>query len=72
MGAECYMTGSMLSARSSQVQKIMIGRNADIDRMKAIAKRLCRISEERNGDYRIIENDTTAKKMKGENTWILS
>ena len=42
-GAVCYLTESMHGAGSPQAQKIMIGRTADIDAMKAAAKRLCGI-----------------------------
>ncbi len=45
MGAVCYLTESMHGAGSPQAQKIMIGRTADIERMKAAAKRLCGIKE---------------------------
>jgi 4-hydroxybutyryl-CoA dehydratase/vinylacetyl-CoA-Delta-isomerase len=44
-GAVCYLTESMHGAGSPQAQKIMIGRTADIDAMKAAAKRLCGIVE---------------------------
>jgi 4-hydroxybutyryl-CoA dehydratase/vinylacetyl-CoA-Delta-isomerase len=44
-GAVCYLTESMHGAGSPQAQKIMIGRTADIDAMKAAAKRLCGINE---------------------------
>jgi 4-hydroxybutyryl-CoA dehydratase/vinylacetyl-CoA-Delta-isomerase len=42
-GAVCYLTESMHGAGSPQAQKIMIGRTADLDAMKADAKRLCGI-----------------------------
>ena len=42
-GAVCYLTESMHGAGSPQAQKIMIGRTADLDAMKAAAKRLCGI-----------------------------
>jgi 4-hydroxybutyryl-CoA dehydratase/vinylacetyl-CoA-Delta-isomerase len=42
-GAVCYLTESMHGAGSPQAQKIMIGRTADINAMKAAAKRLCGI-----------------------------
>ena len=42
-GAVCYLTESMHGAGSPQAQKIMIGRTADIDAIKAAAKRLCGI-----------------------------
>jgi 4-hydroxybutyryl-CoA dehydratase/vinylacetyl-CoA-Delta-isomerase len=45
MGAVCYLTESMHGAGSPQAQKIMIGRTADIDRMKGAAKRLCGIKD---------------------------
>ncbi len=43
LGAVCYLTESMHGAGSPMAQKIMIGRRADIDRMKNAAKRLCGI-----------------------------
>jgi len=45
MGAVCYLTESMHGAGSPQAQKIMIGRTANIDRMKGAAKRLCGIKD---------------------------
>lgn len=45
MGAVCYLTESMHGAGSPQAQKIMIGRTANMERMKAAAKRLCGIPE---------------------------
>jgi 4-hydroxybutyryl-CoA dehydratase/vinylacetyl-CoA-Delta-isomerase len=45
MGAVCYLTESMHGAGSPQAQKIMIGRTANIDRMKGAAKRLCGIRD---------------------------
>jgi 4-hydroxybutyryl-CoA dehydratase/vinylacetyl-CoA-Delta-isomerase len=42
-GAVCYLTESMHGAGSPQAQKIMIGRIANIERMKNAAKRLCGI-----------------------------
>jgi 4-hydroxybutyryl-CoA dehydratase/vinylacetyl-CoA-Delta-isomerase len=45
MGAVCYLTESMHGAGSPQAQKIMIGRTANIDRMKGAAKRLCGIND---------------------------
>jgi len=44
MGAVCYLTESMHGAGSPQAQKIMIGRTANIDRMKGAAKRLSGIN----------------------------
>ena len=44
-GAVCYLTESMHGAGSPQAQKIMIGRTAHIESMKAAAKRLCGISD---------------------------
>jgi len=44
-GAVCYLTESMHGAGSPQAQKIMIGRTADIEGMKAAAKRLCGITD---------------------------
>ncbi len=43
LGAICYLTESMHGAGSPMAQKIMIGRQADIGRMKRAAKRLCDI-----------------------------
>jgi 4-hydroxybutyryl-CoA dehydratase/vinylacetyl-CoA-Delta-isomerase len=43
LGAVCYLTESMHGAGSPMAQKIMIGRQTDIDRMKNSAKRLCGI-----------------------------
>ena len=43
LGAVCYLTESMHGAGSPMAQKIMIGRRANIDRMKNGAKRLCGI-----------------------------
>jgi 4-hydroxybutyryl-CoA dehydratase/vinylacetyl-CoA-Delta-isomerase len=43
LGAVCYLTESMHGAGSPMAQKIMIGRLANIDRMKNAAKRLCGI-----------------------------
>jgi len=43
LGAVCYLTESMHGAGSPMAQKIMIGRRANIDRMKNAAKRLCGI-----------------------------
>jgi len=43
LGAACYLTESMHGAGSPMAQKIMIGRRANIDRMKNAAKRLCGI-----------------------------
>ena len=43
LGAVCYLTESMHGAGSPMAQKIMIGRRANIDRMKKAAKRLCGI-----------------------------
>jgi len=42
-GAVCYLTESMHGAGSPQAQKIMIGRTADIERMKSAARRLAGI-----------------------------
>jgi len=43
LGAVCYLTESMHGAGSPMAQKIMIGRRANIERMKSNAKRLCGI-----------------------------
>jgi len=43
LGAACYLTESLHGAGSPMAQKIMIGRRANIDRMKNAAKRLCGI-----------------------------
>ena len=43
LGAVCYLAESMHGAGSPMAQKIMIGRRADIGRMKRAAKRLCGI-----------------------------
>ena len=43
LGAVCYLAESMHGAGSPMAQKIMIGRRANIDRMKNAAKRLCGI-----------------------------
>jgi 4-hydroxybutyryl-CoA dehydratase/vinylacetyl-CoA-Delta-isomerase len=43
LGAVCYLTESLHGAGSPMAQKIMIGRRADIERMKSNAKRLCGI-----------------------------
>jgi 4-hydroxybutyryl-CoA dehydratase/vinylacetyl-CoA-Delta-isomerase len=43
LGAVCYLTESMHGAGSPMAQKIMIGRRANIERMKNNAKRLCGI-----------------------------
>jgi len=43
-GAVCYLTESMHGVGSPQAQKIMIGRTANIERMKGSAKRLCGIT----------------------------
>ena len=43
LGAVCYLTESMHGAGSPMAQKIMIGRRANMDRMKNAAKRLCGI-----------------------------
>jgi len=43
LGAVCYLTESLHGAGSPMAQKIMIGRLANIDRMKRAAKRLCGI-----------------------------
>ena len=43
LGAVCYLTESMHGAGSPMAQKIMIGRRANIERMKSSAKRLCGI-----------------------------
>lgn len=43
LGAVCYLTESLHGAGSPMAQKIMIGRRANIDRMKNAAKRLCGI-----------------------------
>ena len=43
--AVCYSTESMHGAGSPQAQKIMIGRIANIERMKDAAKRLCGITD---------------------------
>ncbi|MBL7208877.1 MAG: 4-hydroxyphenylacetate 3-hydroxylase family protein [Dehalococcoidia bacterium] len=43
LGAACYLTESLHGAGSPMAQKIMIGRRANIDRMKSAAKRLCGI-----------------------------
>ena len=44
-GAVCCLTESMRGSGSSQAQKIMIGRTANMERMKGTAKRLCGIEE---------------------------
>jgi len=44
-GAVCYLTESMHGAGSPQAQKILIGRTANIERMKDAAKRLCGITD---------------------------
>ena len=46
LGAVCYLTESMHGAGSPQAQKIMIGRLADMGRMKKAARRLCGIDSE--------------------------
>jgi len=43
LGAVCYLAESMHGAGSPMAQKIMIGRRANIHRMKNAAKRLCGI-----------------------------
>lgn len=43
LGAVCYLTESLHGAGSPMAQKIMIGRRANIERMKNNAKRLCGI-----------------------------
>lgn len=43
LGAVCYLTESLHGAGSPMAQKIMIGRRANIERMKNSAKRLCGI-----------------------------
>ena len=43
LGAACYLAESMHGAGSPMAQKIMIGRRANIERMKSNAKRLCGI-----------------------------
>ena len=43
LGAACYLAESMHGAGSPMAQKIMIGRRANIERMKSSAKRLCGI-----------------------------
>jgi len=43
LGAVCYLTESMHGAGSPMAQKIMIGRLADMERMKRASKRLCGI-----------------------------
>jgi 4-hydroxybutyryl-CoA dehydratase/vinylacetyl-CoA-Delta-isomerase len=43
LGAVCYLTESLHGAGSPMAQKIMIGRRANIERMKSNAKRLCGI-----------------------------
>ena len=42
-GAACYLAESMHGAGSPMAQKIMIGRRANIERMKSSARRLCGI-----------------------------
>jgi len=41
LGAACYLTESMHGAGSPMAQRIMIGRQVDIERMKSSARRLC-------------------------------
>jgi 4-hydroxybutyryl-CoA dehydratase/vinylacetyl-CoA-Delta-isomerase len=43
LGAVCYLTESMHGAGSPMAQKIMIGRRANMERMKNSARRLCGI-----------------------------
>ena len=43
LGAACYLTESMHGAGSPMAQRIMIGRQTNLDRMKNSAKRLCGI-----------------------------
>ena len=43
LGAVCYLTESMHGAGSPMAQRIMIGRQANIERMKSSAKRVCGI-----------------------------
>jgi 4-hydroxybutyryl-CoA dehydratase/vinylacetyl-CoA-Delta-isomerase len=43
LGAVCYLTESLHGAGSPMAQKIMIGRRANIERMRNNAKRLCGI-----------------------------
>ncbi len=43
LGAACYLAESMHGAGSPMAQRIMIGRQANIERMKSAAKRLCGI-----------------------------
>ncbi len=43
LGAACYLAESMHGAGSPMAQRIMIGRQSDIERMKNSAKRLCGI-----------------------------
>jgi 4-hydroxybutyryl-CoA dehydratase/vinylacetyl-CoA-Delta-isomerase len=43
LGAACYLAESMHGAGSPMAQKIMIGRQSNIERMKSSAKRLCGI-----------------------------
>ena len=44
MGAVCYLTESMHGAGSPMAQKIMIGRSANMDKMKKAAQRLSGIA----------------------------
>jgi 4-hydroxybutyryl-CoA dehydratase/vinylacetyl-CoA-Delta-isomerase len=43
LGAACYLAESMHGAGSPMAQRIMIGRQSNIERMKSSAKRLCGI-----------------------------
>jgi 4-hydroxybutyryl-CoA dehydratase/vinylacetyl-CoA-Delta-isomerase len=43
LGAACYLAESMHGAGSPMAQRIMIGRQSNIERMKASARRLCGI-----------------------------
>jgi 4-hydroxybutyryl-CoA dehydratase/vinylacetyl-CoA-Delta-isomerase len=43
LGAACYLAESMHGAGSPMAQRMMIGRQSNIDRMKSSAKRLCGI-----------------------------
>jgi 4-hydroxybutyryl-CoA dehydratase/vinylacetyl-CoA-Delta-isomerase len=43
LGGACYLAESMHGAGSPMAQKIMIGRLANLERMKNSAKRLCGI-----------------------------